>query len=310
MLGFVVLNSLFFKDCSGYNEYNQGFLVGTKNGSNHANLPFFGYSWCKYIPLLISEIQIILVLYNRQLVVISITSVAVLLTISVIYANIDIIQAYAGVTLSNDNVAKTILVRVNPTGTSIEYPFDSFSRIGFVDGEGNFLLESVPSKDKKPFYSLVKKSLDAKNTNLKNKGMNVNIDIFSGDGEIIETLKYFNCDVAEYFVHGVDTLGKIFFVENTGTVEIREVTKFECVSLSLDIEYTEEEVKQIEKIIDLTNKNPFEYEGDDPYFSTPVANGTEGDLFYNSNTNKLQKFINGEWIDITGPGGPPAPRKK
>jgi len=264
----------------------------------------------KYIPLLISEIRRIPLLYNRQLVVISIASIAILLTISTIYANIDIIQAYAGVTLSNDNVAKTILVRVNPTGTNIEYPFDSFSRIGFVDGEGNFLLESVPSKDKKPFYSLVKKSLDAKNTNLKNKGMNVNIDVFSGDGEIIETLKYSNCDVTEYFVHGVDTLGKIFFVENTGTVEIREVTKFECVSLTLDIDYTEGEVKQIEKIIEISNKSPFEYEGDDPYFSTPAANGTEGDLFYNSNTNKLQKFIRGEWTDITGPGGPPSPRKK
>jgi len=42
---------------------------------------------------------------------------------------------------------------VAPSGTNIEKSFDSFSRIGFVAGEGNFLLESVPSKDKKPFYS-------------------------------------------------------------------------------------------------------------------------------------------------------------
>ena len=40
MLGFVELYSLFYKDCSGYNQYNQGFRLGTKIGSNHANLPF------------------------------------------------------------------------------------------------------------------------------------------------------------------------------------------------------------------------------------------------------------------------------
>jgi len=310
MLLFFVLGSLFFKDCISYNEYNQGSLVGVKTGSNHANLTYFVYRWLKYIPLLISEMMLILSLNNRHLVVISIASVAILLTISAIYSNIDIIQAYAGVTLSNDNVAKTILVRINPVGTNIEYPFDSFSRIGFVDGEGNFLLESVPSKDKKPFYSMVKKSLDAKNTSIKNKGINVSIDIFSGNGEIIETLKYNNCDVTEYFVHGVDTLGKIFFVENSGTVEIREVTKFECVSLSLEIDYTEEDIVKIEKIIETSNRNPFEYAGDDPYFSTPATNGTEGELFYNSNTNKLQRFIHGEWVDISGPGGPPSPRRQ
>ncbi len=309
MFGFVLFVSLFYKDCNGYNQYNQGFRLGTKYGSNHANLSYFEYQSWEYILLLIKENSLITLLKNRQIVIISIASIVILLALSTVYSNLDIIQAYAGETLSNDNVAKTILVRINPTGTNIEYPFDSFSRIGFVDGEGNFLLESVPSKDKKPFYSLVKKSLDAKNTSLKNKEVNVNIDIFSGNGEIIETLKYANCDVTEYFVHGVDSLGKIWFVENNGAVEIREVTKFECVSLTLEIEYTEEEVIEIEKIIEIVNKSPFEYEGDKPYFSSPSTNGTEGELFYNSNTNKLQRFVGGEWIDISGPGGPPSPRR-
>ena len=236
-------------------------------------------------------------------------SVAVLLTISTVYSNFDVLQAYAGVTLSNDNVAKSVLIRVNPSGTNQEATFDSFSRIGFVEGEGNFLLESVPSKDKKPFYSLVKKSLDAKGTNLKNKGMNIAIDIFSGNGELIETLKYTNCDVTEYFVHGIDTRGKIFFVENEGTVEIREVTKFACVSLTLEIDYSEEEITEIEKTIEVIDRNPFEFEGGDRYFSAPATNGTEGELFYNSMTNKLQKFVNGEWIDISNVGGPPSPRR-
>ena len=148
-------------------------------------------------------------LKNRQISIITIVSITILLTASTVFSNLDIIEAYAGITLSNDNVAKSILVRINPMGTNLEKSFDSFSRIGFVAGESNFLLESVPSKDKKPFYEQVKKSLEAKNSITKNKGMNISIDIFSGDGEIIETLKYNNCDVTEYFVHGVDSRGKI-----------------------------------------------------------------------------------------------------
>jgi len=250
-----------------------------------------------------------MILRNRQRVVITITSVAVLLAVSTVYSNFDVLEAYAGVTLDNDNVAKTILVRVNPMGTNLEKSFDSFSRIGFVSGENNFLLESVPSKDKKPFYDQIRKSLEAKNSNLKNKGLNISIDIFSGDGEIIETLIYRGCDVTEYFVHGVDSRGKIFFVENEGTVEIREVTKFECVSFTIDIDYTEEEIIELVQSITTITNGIFELHDGDPYFSSVPANATEGQLFYNSDTNRLQKFVNGEWINISGIGGPPSPRR-
>jgi len=225
-----------------------------------------------------------------------------------VYSNLDIIQAYAGETLSSDNVAKTIQVRVNPTGTNIENTFDSFSRIGFVQGEANFLLESVPSKDKKPFYLLVQKSLESKNTLLKNKGMNISIDVFSGNGEIIETLRYNDCDITEYFVHGVDSKGKIFFTEDDGTVEIREVTKFECTSFALEIEFTEDDIVQIEKTIELIETSKFEIE-DDNYFSSAPEESKEGDLYYNSITNKLQRNDNGTWVDISGVGGPPTPRR-
>lgn len=255
------------------------------------------------------KITLVIIMKNRQITIVAITSITILLTISTTYYNLDIIEAFAEVTLDNDNVAKTILIRINPTGTNIEKTFDSFSRIWFVSGENNFLLESVPSKDKKPFYDLVKKSLAVKNSYIKNKGMNISIDIFSGDGEIIETLIYRDCDVIEYFVHGVDSKGKIFFVENEGTVEIREVTKFECRSFTIGIDYTEEEIEEIKQSITIIERSIFETGGDDPYFSVNPVNGTEGDLFYNSDTNRLQKFVNGEWMDISGVGGPPSPRR-
>jgi len=262
---------------------------------------------------------IIRILRNRQITIITITSVVVLLAVSTVYSNLDALQAYAGVTLSNDNVAKTIQVRVTPSGTLDEQTYDSFSRVGFVSGEGNFLLESVPSKDKRPFYELLKKSIEDKNTATSTTRMHVSIDLYSGDGEIIHSLEYRDCSIDEYFIHGVDSKGKIFFLEEDGTVEIREVTKFSCISFTLNIDPPKrsaaidnalkrlEEVQ--EKLEGLDISMSFEYEGDDPFFSRSPETPDEGELFFNSMTNILQKFVNGNWTNISGVGGPPSPRR-
>jgi len=263
--------------------------------------------------LLIRRKQVKIILKNRQLVVITLTSVAVLLVFSTVYSNFDILQAYAGITLSRDNVAKTIQVRVTPAGTLLEQTYDSFSRVGFVDGENNFLLESLPSKDKKPYYELLKRSIEDKRAESTDNKIHISIDLYSGDGEIIQSLEYRECKVTEYFVHGVDSKGKIFFTEEDGTVEIREVSKFSCVSFTLNLEPRNAGLvidNIINKIIDEdSDEFRFEYHGDDPYYSNPSHNSTEGELFFNSMTNTLQKFVKGEWIDISGKGGPPSPRR-
>lgn len=143
--------------------------------------------------------------------------------------------------------------------------------------------------------------------------MHVSIDLFSGDGESIQSLEYRDCKVTEYFVHGVDSKGKIFFTEEDGTVEIREVSKFECVSFTLNLSPRNAGLVIDEIIEEISDKDSdefkFEYRGDDPYYSNPIGNSTEGDLFFNSMTNTLQKFVNGEWINISGKGGPPSPRR-
>ncbi len=250
---------------------------------------------------------------NRRIAVITIASVAVLLGISTVNSNSEVLQAFAGVTLSSDNVAKTIQVRVTPSGTIDEQTYDSFSRVGFVSGEGNFLLESVPSKDKLAFYELLKKSIEDKNKADRHNRMHVSIDLYSGDGKLIQSLEYRECDVEEYFVHGIDSRGKIFFTENDGTVEIREVTKFECISFTLNIDLLQESQEIEDTLAEIESEkletSKFEYEGLEPYFSNSPANPSEGDLFYNSNTNTLQKFVDGKWVDISGVGGPPIPRR-
>jgi hypothetical protein len=238
--------------------------------------------------------------------------VSIIFTISVLYSYPDL-QAFGGVTLNSADAAKSIQVRVTPVGTNNERTYDSFSRIGFVAGNANFLLESVPSKDKKSFYSLVKTSLEDKNRISKSNLLDVSIDIFSGDGEIIETLVYKQCSVTEYFVHVIDSKGTILFLKDDGSVEIREVTKFQCISLTLDLGAYDEKVELFKKIVNVTDSGNFELVeeavSENPYFSRPPHDSIEGELFYNSNSNTLQKYVNGTWIDISGKGGPPSPRK-
>lgn len=145
----------------------------------------------------------------------------------------DFLQAYAGITLNQDDVAKTILVKIAVDGDIEEQVYDSFSRIGFVRGAGTqFLLESLPSKDKKPFYEMVQNSINKQNPKL----LNINIEIFSGDGTLIETLNYKRCIVDSYFVHTNDSKGKFSFLEEANSkLEIREVTKFDCAGFSITV---------------------------------------------------------------------------
>jgi hypothetical protein len=238
--------------------------------------------------------------------------VATIFTISIFYSYPDL-QAFGGVTLNSADAAKSIQVKVKPQGTNNERVYDSFSRIGFVAGGSNFLLESVPSKDKKSFYSLVKTSLEDKNRLSKSNLLEVSIVIFSGDGEIIETLVYKQCSVTEYFVHVIDSKGTILFLKDDGSVEIREVTKFQCVSLTLDLGTYDENIELLKKTINIEDSEGFETVeealSENPYFSRHPPAPVEGQQFYNSNTNTLQKYVNGTWIDISGKGGPPTPRK-
>jgi len=146
--------------------------------------------------------------------------------------------AEADVPLSERDAAKIMRVRISEAGHNGELVIGSFSRIGFVSDSNSFLLESVPSEDKKPFYKFVKKSLETNQNMLANPTLlNISIDIFSGDYDLINTLSYKKCFVSDYFVHSVDSRGKIPFLEgNFQSIEIREVTKFSCNSFNLIID--------------------------------------------------------------------------
>ncbi len=143
--------------------------------------------------------------------------------------------AEADIPLNDRDAAKIMRVRITETGHNNELVLGSFSRMGFVSDSTSFLLESVPSKDKKPFYKFVKKSLENQGNMLANPTfLDIKIDIFSGDYDLINTLSYEKCIVSDYFVHSVDSRGKIPFLKgNDQAIEIREVTKFSCNSFKL-----------------------------------------------------------------------------
>lgn len=196
----------------------------------------------------------------------------------------EIFEAFAGISLDPDNAANSIVVHTSRVGTSEERTYDSFSRIGFVSGEGNFLLESVPSLDKKDFYEFLKESLD-NNNQFNEVEMDVSIDIYSGNGKLIETLEYNKCTLEEYFVHSVDSLGKIQFIEGKDSIEIREVTKLGCKSFSINLDKFGTELN--EEII--VEKEP--------------SINNEGDLKFNLRTNTVQIYQNGEWVDYSNKDG-------
>jgi len=143
--------------------------------------------------------------------------------------------AEADVHLSERDSAKIMRVRVVETGHNGELVIGSFSRMGFVSESTSFLLESVPSEDKREFYKFVQESLKSGGNMLANPTLlDVKIDIFSGDYDLINTLSYEKCFVVDYFVHSVDSRGKIPFLKgNDQSIEIREVTKFSCNSFRL-----------------------------------------------------------------------------
>jgi hypothetical protein len=145
----------------------------------------------------------------------------------------EITQVYAGKTLNEDDVAQSLQVRMMIEGNAEEITFDSFSRIGYVRSSSPaFLLESLPSKDKEPFYNYLEKSLS---TPIPPR-LNISIDVYSGDGTLIETLSYRTCVIDSYFLTVNDSKGKFSFLDDsTSDMEIREISKFDCAGFKIII---------------------------------------------------------------------------
>ena len=171
------------------------------------------------------------------LLVLAIVSTSII-SFSLVGLTPDEIQAFAAAPLNSKDVAKFMIVKINVEGSSNgELVYGTFSRIGFVSGEANFLLESLPSVDKKSFYQLVQKSLKSKGSIVNQVLFDMKIELFSGGYDHIETLSYSKCQITDYFINTVDSRGKFRFLEdNNSDIEIREVTKFDCTGFNVSLD--------------------------------------------------------------------------
>ena len=127
--------------------------------------------------------------------------------------------------------AETIVVHMSDR--THDFTFYTFSKIGFVRSTGHeFSLESIPSEDKQPFYQYIDKNLNRAFP----EPFEIDIDLVSADGSIIETLNYNKCVITAYFVYSNDSKGKYRFSDSLpAKMELRDITKFECSGFSLTV---------------------------------------------------------------------------
>ena len=88
-----------------------------------------------------------------------------------------------------------------------------------------FYLESLPSVDKKDFYTGVDRWM-TKSTAIE--PFNVDIDVVSGDGRVIQTWKFSKCELKGYGTYLQDVINLYQFSNNNEKAEIRERATFTC----------------------------------------------------------------------------------
>jgi len=96
-----------------------------------------------------------------------------------------------------------------------------------------FALESLPSKDKKWFYDfIVSRTI---NSDKDPEPFDVDIEVLSGSGTILQIWEYRECTLEEYFPFLDENIAKLKFIGDVLS-EIREVSAFECGGFHVDFE--------------------------------------------------------------------------
>ncbi|NOQ44610.1 MAG: hypothetical protein GQ471_02985, partial [Nitrosopumilus sp.] len=87
-----------------------------------------------------------------------------------------------------------------------------------------FYLEGLVSKDKKPLYEYIARYFNPGKTP---EPFDVNVDHITGDGTILITFQYFDCQPTTFYTYGLANMGVFHFTSNHNT-EIRDHIEFEC----------------------------------------------------------------------------------
>ena len=162
-------------------------------------------------------------------------------------------------------------------------PFDSRSL--------QFTLESLPSKDKQKIYQLVQDW----NEDLFTESFDVNLDIVSGDGTIIQTWEYANCDIIDYIALLNDDLLVNKF-NGEMSPEIRDIITFDCGSFTLN-------TSQRQSPLDVNEINAVNFVPDsDDSAQKFVVHGSGGLITKKYTFHTFSKFVPNSPFDPRGLG--------
>jgi hypothetical protein len=175
---------------------------------------------------------------TRLLIIIGIVGIGLLSinTLDVFSANkLDLARGF-----DENASAQSVFLTIKDINTNKEFNFNTFSRIGVVRSDNpQFILESIPSNQNKEFLKFAAKSIHDAQGNRVNPNQNffdVKVEILAKDGSVIETIQYKRCIIDSYFVYINDSKGSYsLFGRDSARAEIRDVTKFNCTYLTIEI---------------------------------------------------------------------------
>ena len=169
-----------------------------------------------------------------------------------------------------DEKNRAQVIRVTFFGAEIESPqtFTSFLKFEHLEQQKNnyptvpyyfdnvqegFALDSLPSKDKQWFYDeIVSQTI---NTGLDPFPYDVDIEVLTGNGYVLQTWEYRECDLIEHYPILDENLGKLKFIGEFLS-EIREVSLFSCKGFHVDYEVQyQENPENIIKMSSFVPKN-------------------------------------------------------
>jgi hypothetical protein len=121
---------------------------------------------------------------------------------------------------------------MTPTNRSPIDPLDLLDKTyNFRDVNPSFFLESIPSVEKKKFYTFVSDWMDR--GDLLNE-FDVNVDVLNGRGDVIQTWSFTNCEITSYGTYLQD-ITNFYQFSGEKDSEIRDRTNFSCFGVSLNI---------------------------------------------------------------------------
>jgi len=149
------------------------------------------------------------------------------------------------VSLSDNERAQSIVVFIEGEIFGVGetyYTFSEFAHIsktirigsaGIIEPQTSaapsFYLMGLPSKDKVVLYRLVDEFVNPSRPPAR---YNVNVDILAGDGTIIQSWNYANCDIIDY-VTFLESNKDTYRFSDTDEAEIREFLLWECAGFHL-----------------------------------------------------------------------------